>query len=416
MGGKNGGWRGNLSHQQSGVDRWETCQLALAEAQSQNVLLQKQLHECQTELRTVQRQCKLQSARLNKAIGHEADLPRIVDRLTADVRSLQIRLREKTNQCEAGQRKIKELQHRIFVLERELEEKQNIVVPDDLILKKQASRIEELRAELDREKKKVVSMQHQLEVTNRSHKHRLGLAQDRIRQLKRSSRELEGQLVERTQVLQEKIKLLELHNIYSQRLPKSIPVHLPSSELSQEQDLYTAEIEVTANSETQETHSSKILSLKSQIGKGRLKLNFGRQRKRRSDVSNDLSKRNECYVEEKHTNQQSDAMLCFNEVACEEANSKTMESVTDTSAMAPPADTGPASSEQYSDVDQSASTDIVRKKVRIVECSLVLCIKPFLGNLTHQLHGSHPFMQTLRNSTLDSFPTILVYNFLVQST
>ncbi|KAF8565179.1 hypothetical protein P879_09599 [Paragonimus westermani] len=141
--------------QQSVVDRWETAQLALGEAHSQNVHLQRQLQECRAELRTVQRQCKLQSARLNKAIGQEADLPRIVDRLTADVRSLQIRLREKIAQCETSQRKVNELQHRIFVLEKECEEKQNVILPDDIALRKQAIKMEEVLAELDREKKKV---------------------------------------------------------------------------------------------------------------------------------------------------------------------------------------------------------------------------------------------------------------------
>ncbi|KAF6767759.1 hypothetical protein AHF37_07915 [Paragonimus kellicotti] len=223
--------------QQSVVDRWETAQLALGEAHSQNVHLQRQLQECRAELRTVQRQCKLQSARLNKAIGQEADLPRIVDRLTADVRSLQIRLREKTTQCETSQRKVNELQHRILVLEKECGEKQNVILPDDIALRKQANKMEEVLAELDREKKKVAVSCFCRSATptrfgQKKQKHQLALANDQVRELRRVCQDLEFQLAERTQALQEKTKLLELQNIYSQRLPKYIPTHLPPPEVS----------------------------------------------------------------------------------------------------------------------------------------------------------------------------------------
>ncbi|GAA51310.1 lebercilin [Clonorchis sinensis] len=213
-----------MQHSDSITNRWESLQLQLAEAHSQNVLLQRQLQECRVELKTVQRQNKLQAARLNKAIGQEADMPRIIDHMTADIRSLQSRLREKTNQYYAAQQKISELQRRNAILQKECDEKQNL---DGSVIKKQVSRLDEILGELDREKKKVAALQHQLELANRSQKHQANIANSRIRQLRKNCRELESQLADLTQRLQEKIKLLELHNIYSQRLPKCIPSHLP---------------------------------------------------------------------------------------------------------------------------------------------------------------------------------------------
>ncbi|KER22250.1 hypothetical protein T265_14902, partial [Opisthorchis viverrini] len=216
-----------MQHSDLITNRWENLQLQLAEAHSQNVLLQRQLQECRVELKTVQRQNKLQAARLNKAIGQEADMPRILDHMTADIRSLQARLREKTNQCYAAQQKISELQRRNAVLQKECDEKQNLLLPDGSVVKKQVGRMDEILGELDREKKKVAALQHQLEVANRSQKHQANIANNRIRQLRKNCHELESQLADLTQRLQEKIKLLELHNIYSQRLPRCMPNYLP---------------------------------------------------------------------------------------------------------------------------------------------------------------------------------------------
>ncbi|CAL8085637.1 unnamed protein product [Calicophoron daubneyi] len=213
--------------QQNAVDRWESAQLALAEANSQNASLQRQLQECRTELRTVQRQCKMQSARLNKAIGQEADLPQIVDRLTMDIRSLQVRLRDKTQQFEASQRRISDLQHRILVLEKESEERQNLLDQEEIHQKIKTEKPEEMAAELQSEKKKSAALQHQLEVISRSHRHQTAIANEQVRHLRRVCRDLESQLAEKTLALQEKMKLLELQNIYCRRLPQHIPAHLP---------------------------------------------------------------------------------------------------------------------------------------------------------------------------------------------
>ncbi|KAF8567367.1 hypothetical protein P879_05719 [Paragonimus westermani] len=75
------------------------------------------------------------------------------------------------------------------------------------------------------------SVQHQLDLAKKTHKHQLAVANEQVRELRRVCRDLEFQLAERTQALQEKIKLLGLQNIYSQRLPKYIPTHLPPPEV-----------------------------------------------------------------------------------------------------------------------------------------------------------------------------------------
>ena len=61
----------------------------------------------------------------SKAIGKEDELPKIVDRLTGEVRSLQIRLRDKAILADTNQRRVTELQMKLLSVERENEERSN---------------------------------------------------------------------------------------------------------------------------------------------------------------------------------------------------------------------------------------------------------------------------------------------------
>ncbi|RTG80477.1 uncharacterized protein DC041_0000986, partial [Schistosoma bovis] len=115
----------NKKFSSSVLDRWESNQFALADANSLIIQLNKELKDCKLELKTLQRQYKMQAVRLDKAIGQEADMPQIVDRLNSEIRTLQVRLREKTLQSCIDQRKIHELQQRIYVLEKTIDEKHN---------------------------------------------------------------------------------------------------------------------------------------------------------------------------------------------------------------------------------------------------------------------------------------------------
>lgn len=48
------------------LQAWQASQNLIGQLRSENSLLQKRLKDCQLELRTVQRECKVQSARLSK--------------------------------------------------------------------------------------------------------------------------------------------------------------------------------------------------------------------------------------------------------------------------------------------------------------------------------------------------------------
>ncbi|VDD79846.1 unnamed protein product [Mesocestoides corti] len=171
-----------------GLEAWEISQNLIAQLRSENDQLKRELKNCRVELKTVERQCKVQSARLTKVVGREADMPGVIDRLTAEVRSLQIQLRRKHEQAETAEKKASEMEHRLLPL-------------------------------LDRREHKTtgssVSGDQQMS----------GAASDEAGKHTQALESLQAILEEERQSHREKTKLLELQNIYSQRLPKSALTH-----------------------------------------------------------------------------------------------------------------------------------------------------------------------------------------------
>ncbi|CAH8600091.1 Lebercilin [Schistosoma haematobium] len=222
----------NKKFSSSVLDRWESNQFALADANSLIIQLNKELKDCKLELKTLQRQYKMQAVRLDKAIGQEADMPQIVDRLNSEIRTLQVRLREKTLQSCVDQRKIHELQQRIYVLEKTIDEKHNQSQYTDegsSVSHKRNNKNYDISIELQEEKKKNSQLKHQLDVLTKNHKQQINMNNEKLRNLQQEYQHLKDKLHERTQQLQEKTKLLELQNVYSHRIPKNLILsHLSS--------------------------------------------------------------------------------------------------------------------------------------------------------------------------------------------
>ncbi|KAL7055684.1 hypothetical protein AAHC03_022824 [Spirometra sp. Aus1] len=204
------------------LEVWEANQCMIAQLRSENEQLKRELKECQLELKTVQRQCKVQGVRLTKAVGREAEMPMLVDRLNAEVRSLQIQLRRKSEQVENAERRAAELEQRMMPLleQRERESKQQRD-GSGLSAKRQQHLIEAQKVSLEREQKANAALKRRLELMERNQKYEQNNSNEQIRKLRRVIAELQNQLADTTRQLQEKLKLLELQNIYSQRLPKA---------------------------------------------------------------------------------------------------------------------------------------------------------------------------------------------------
>uniref|UniRef100_A0A5K3EL16 Lebercilin domain-containing protein n=1 Tax=Mesocestoides corti TaxID=53468 RepID=A0A5K3EL16_MESCO len=217
-----------------GLEAWEISQNLIAQLRSENDQLKRELKNCRVELKTVERQCKVQSARLTKVVGREADMPGVIDRLTAEVRSLQIQLRRKHEQAETAEKKASEMEHRLLpLLDRREHKTTGSSVSGDQQMSGAASdeagkhtqALESLQAILEEERQSHRELQRKMELMERCHRSEQGAANDQIRKLRKLSKTLQSQLDTVTQNLQEKTKLLELQNIYSQRLPKSALTH-----------------------------------------------------------------------------------------------------------------------------------------------------------------------------------------------
>ncbi|KAH8858902.1 CCAAT-box DNA binding subunit B [Schistosoma japonicum] len=255
----------NNKYPSSIIARWESSQLALADANSIIVQLNKELKDCKLELKTLQRQYKLQAVRLDKAIGQEADMPQIVDRLNAEIRSLQIRLREKTQQSNVDQRKINELYQRIYVLEKTtIDEKHSQSQFNDeesTVSHQRSNKLTDIPIELKVEKRKNSQLQHQMNVLTKNHKQEINAINEKLRCLQRKCQQLEMKLHERTQQLQEKTKLLELQNVHNHRIPKNvIQSHLPTSTSSSSSPIHLTN---GIDNQTEDVHQLSEETLKS---------------------------------------------------------------------------------------------------------------------------------------------------------
>ncbi|KAM7540453.1 hypothetical protein Aperf_G00000046206 [Anoplocephala perfoliata] len=212
-------------------EAWQASQNVIASLRNENHLLQCQLKNCQEELKTVQRQCKVQNARLTKAIGRESDTPTTIDRLNAEVRALQIHLRRQREATKSAEK-------RAIVAEARLAEKReykttnpqgpNAISTTDADasarneIRKRAIAAEAPKAEVEEEKQKIKELLRKVEMMEWNHRAEQNSAIDQIRKLRKFCNDLQAQLETTTRSLQEKTKLLELQNIYSQRLPKSV--------------------------------------------------------------------------------------------------------------------------------------------------------------------------------------------------
>ncbi|VDP98951.1 unnamed protein product [Trichobilharzia regenti] len=173
------------------LEMWESNQLALAEANSTIVQLNKELKECKLELKT--------------AIGQEADMPQIIDRLNSEVRTLQLRLREKTLQSSADQRKISELLHRVYLLEKSstCDDKQNQSLDNgSLQSRKKLNKSENTTSELDEEKKKNTKLKHEIHVLTKNFKQQINSTNEKLRCLREKYQILEKSLQEKSLQLQ----------------------------------------------------------------------------------------------------------------------------------------------------------------------------------------------------------------------
>ncbi|VDN97364.1 unnamed protein product [Rodentolepis nana] len=201
-------------------DTWEVNQNLIASLRSENHYLKSQLKECQGELKTVQRQCKVQNARLTKAVGKESERPELINRLNDEIRALQFHLNRQREATAVAEKRATDAEMRL----RERREVGD--APGDSenfrkLARKQTKANEVLKNELEIERRKSKDLQRKVDAMERKLRTEQNLANEQIRKLRKSCTDLQTKLEKTERNLQEKTKLLELQNIYTQRIPKA---------------------------------------------------------------------------------------------------------------------------------------------------------------------------------------------------
>ncbi|CAH8531745.1 unnamed protein product [Schistosoma turkestanicum] len=206
-------------------DKRESNEIALANANSLIVQLNKELTDCKLELRTILRQYKMQAVRLDKAIAREAEMPEVVDRLKSEIRTLQIRLHQKTLESSADKKKISELQRCIYMLDKKADERHNQSKYSDegsMISQKRSEQLHNLSVELQEEKKKNSQLECELDLMKNNYKQQISVSNKRLRSLRQECRQLRSELEEKTVKMQ--TELFELQNAINQCIPKHLVI------------------------------------------------------------------------------------------------------------------------------------------------------------------------------------------------
>nr|CDS33621.1 Protein C6orf152 [Hymenolepis microstoma] len=220
-----------LSSESGLGDTWEANQNLIASLRSENHYLKSQLKECQGELKTVQRQCKVQNARLTKAVGKESERPELINRLNDEIRALQFHLNRQREATAVAEKRATDAETRL----RERREVGD--APGDSenfrrVARKQTKANEALKNELENERRKSKDLQRKVDAMERKLRTEQNLANERIRKFRKSCTDLQTKL-EKTE--------RNLQNIYSQRIPKKILIKNTDLDFLREANRYIDE-------------------------------------------------------------------------------------------------------------------------------------------------------------------------------
>ncbi|VUZ46644.1 unnamed protein product [Hymenolepis diminuta] len=213
-------------------DTWEANQNLIASLKSENHYLKCQLKQCQGELKTVERQCKVQNARLTKTVSKELEMPELINRLNGEIRALQFHLNRQREATAAAEKRAGNAETRL----RERREVRD--APDDSenfrkIAKKQIRANEALKIELEDERRKVKDLQRKVDTMEQKLRAEQNLANEQIRKLRKNCGDLQTKL-ENTE--------RNLQNIYTQRIPKTALMKNAELDFQQAPNCYIDEV------------------------------------------------------------------------------------------------------------------------------------------------------------------------------
>ncbi|KAM3175697.1 hypothetical protein ACTXT7_008025 [Hymenolepis weldensis] len=226
------------------------------------------------------------------AVSKELEMPDLINRLNGEIRALQFHLNRQREATAAAEKRAADVETRL----RERREVRD--APDDSenfrkIARKQIKANEALKIELEDERRKVKDLQRKVDTMEQKLRAEQNLANEQIRKLRKNCADLQTKLENTEKNLQEKTKLLELQNIYTQRIPKTALMKNAELDFQRETNCYIDEVlNSISTSYRQASRSQPPPTLTSRANKI-LERNQHKPQAANCTISNTVTKRND---------------------------------------------------------------------------------------------------------------------------
>ncbi|CAC5417002.1 unnamed protein product [Mytilus coruscus] len=182
------------------------------------------LDEMKEENKLLKKTQKRQEKALGKFENEESDLPQLLQRHNNEVRTLREQLKKTQDKYQRTDRYLRDAEDELDKTKNKLKKYKNLA-EDKNLLERQELQKKVQQAEIDLEERdvKVRDLEKHINHLNKNHRHELGIEIARHRDFQRQMEGLRNDNEELQNRLKEKVKAVELANIYSLRKGKKLP-------------------------------------------------------------------------------------------------------------------------------------------------------------------------------------------------
>ncbi|XP_076078654.1 uncharacterized protein LOC143048705 isoform X16 [Mytilus galloprovincialis] len=182
------------------------------------------LDEMKEENKLLKKTQKRQEKALGKFENEESDLPQLLQRHNNEVRTLREQLKKTQDKYQRTDRYLRDAEDELDKTKNKLKKYKNLA-EDKNLLERQELQKKVQQTEIDLEEKdvKVRELEKHINHLNKNHRHELGIEIARHRDFQKQMESLRNDNEELQNRLKEKVKAVELANIYSLRKGKKLP-------------------------------------------------------------------------------------------------------------------------------------------------------------------------------------------------
>lgn len=198
--------------------------LRINELKNQMEEFRNTLTEMREENKLLKKTQKRQEKALNKFENEESDLPQLLQRHNNEVRTLRDQLRKTQEKYSRTDRYLRDAEDELDKTKNKLKKFKNLAEDNNLLERQELQRkVQQTEIDLEERDCKVRDLEKHINHLNKNHRHELGIEIARHRDLQKQIESLRNDNDELQTKLKEKVKAVELANIYSLRKGHKLP-------------------------------------------------------------------------------------------------------------------------------------------------------------------------------------------------